>query len=91
MAELLHSLTDIITTHEADTPYGAIPADTAGTIISHYDHGAYLVDFEALVWQVLVGTASTSSLLRRDRLGRHGWASAWSRSERGAPSMIGQT
>ena len=32
MTQLLPSLTDITTTRDVDTPYGAIPAGTAGTI-----------------------------------------------------------
>ena len=46
------ALTGIITTRDVDTPYGAIPAGTAGTIVSDYDHAAYLVEFEA-PWYVV--------------------------------------
>ena len=52
MTELLPNLTDITTTRDVDTPYGAIPAGTAGTIVSDYDHAAYLVEFEA-PWYVV--------------------------------------
>jgi hypothetical protein len=53
MTELLPNLTDITTTRDVDTAYGAIPAGTAGTIVSDYDHGGvYLVEFEA-PWYVV--------------------------------------
>jgi hypothetical protein len=50
---LLPSLTDILTNRDIDTPYGVIPAGTAGTIVSSdYNHRAYLVEFEA-PWYVV--------------------------------------
>ena len=52
MTDLLPSLTEIITMRDIDTAYGAIPAGTAGTIVSDYDHEAYLVEFEA-PWYVV--------------------------------------
>jgi hypothetical protein len=50
--DLLPSLTDVTATRDIGTPYGVIPAGTAGTIVSHYDHVAYLVEFEA-PWYVV--------------------------------------
>ena len=52
MTDLLPSLTDIITMRDIDTAYGVIPAGTAGTIVSDYDHEVYLVEFEA-PWYVV--------------------------------------
>jgi hypothetical protein len=47
VANLLPSLTAIITARDINTPYGVIPAGTAGSIVSNYNYGAYLVEFEA--------------------------------------------
>ena len=36
---LIPSLTVITTARDIDTPDGVLPAGTAGTIVSDYDHG----------------------------------------------------
>jgi hypothetical protein len=50
---LLPSLTAIVTARDINTPYGVIPAGTAGSIVSYYNRGTYLVEFEA-PWYVVV-------------------------------------
>jgi hypothetical protein len=40
VANLLPSLTAIITARDINTPYGVIPAGTAGSIVSNYNYGA---------------------------------------------------
>jgi hypothetical protein len=52
MTGLLPSLTAITITRDVDTPYGGIPAGTAGSIVSNYNYGAYLVEFAA-PWYVV--------------------------------------
>ena len=58
MTELLPNLTEITTTRDVDTPYGVIPAGTAGTIVSDDDYAAYLAEFEAPWYVVTVPTRS---------------------------------
>jgi hypothetical protein len=46
--DLLRSLTKII----ADAPEGVLPAGSQGITVSDYDHGVYLVEFQA-PWHVI--------------------------------------
>jgi hypothetical protein len=50
--DLLPSLTRITITRDIVTPYGVLPAGTAGRIVSNYSDGAYLVEFAA-PWYVV--------------------------------------
>jgi hypothetical protein len=54
---LIPSLTDLTTARDIDTPEGVLPAGSAGTIVSGYDHGGvYLVEFDA-PWHVVSGVS----------------------------------
>jgi hypothetical protein len=52
MSDLLPSLTEITITRDINTPYGVLPAGTAGSIVSNYSYEAYLVEFAA-PWYVV--------------------------------------